>query len=236
MPKKRLSVCILAEGVGRALRLYSDTTEHDRRIYILVCNSQARGLFTLRQIKSLARAGPREWIMGARLLCQGKIRVSSDTPYAEKNIRWLRKVDADIGLHAMGVIYRKELIECFHLGILNSHIGILPEYRGRSVFEWTLLMSDMPGVTTFFVDEGIDTGEPIVWREVIKPKGGTLDEAKRFLFSLDGVMYSRALERIEKVGTKGCARNIITKGRRYYVMSRLLTGVVEKIFRYRYNA
>jgi methionyl-tRNA formyltransferase len=66
----------------------------------------------------------------------------------------------------MGVIYRECLIESFSRGILNtSHIGRLPDYRGRSVFEWTLPFGERPTITTFFIDIGIDTGSPILSRE-----------------------------------------------------------------------
>jgi hypothetical protein len=33
----------------------------------------------------------------------------------------------------MGVIYREALFAAFGRGVLNAHIGLLPEYRGRSV-------------------------------------------------------------------------------------------------------
>src|SRR5436305_11718144 len=97
----------------------------------------------------------------------------------------------------MSVIYRRPAIEAFRLGILNAHIGLLPRYRGRSVMEWSLLNGDPTGVTTFFVDEGIDTGARIVLRQHVDVYDcPEVDDAKRYLFSLDGAMYAEALRRL----------------------------------------
>src|ERR1043165_1319885 len=82
-----------------------------------------------------------------------------------ETITKLRALQLDVGLHKSGTIYRRETIESFRLGILNAHIGILPKYRGRSVMERSLLQGDPPGISVFFIDEGIDTGERLVFSE-----------------------------------------------------------------------
>ena len=61
----------------------------------------------------------------------------------------------DIGLHKANVIYRESSISCFRMGILNSHIGLLPKYRGRCVMEWSLLNDDPTGLSVYFIDSGI---------------------------------------------------------------------------------
>ncbi len=40
-------------------------------------------------------------------------------------------------------------------------MGILPDYRGRDVVEWSLLEGqfDRVGLTVHFMDEGVDTGD-----------------------------------------------------------------------------
>ncbi len=45
------------------------------------------------------------------------------------------------------------------IGVLNAHGGILPEYRGMNVMEWSLLQGDQIGVTVHFIDSKIDTGQ-----------------------------------------------------------------------------
>jgi methionyl-tRNA formyltransferase len=142
---------------------------------------------------------------------------------------YLRSLQCDIGLHAANVIYRQPVISAFRLGILNAHIGILPEYRGRSVAEWSILQGDGTGITVFFIDSGIDTGARIVLRELISPHGkNSVGELKRMLFGCDARLYRRALEALMSPGFQ-FENNETSQGRRYYVMSKMLTGVVEQI-------
>ncbi|HYD20745.1 MAG TPA: formyltransferase family protein, partial [Flavipsychrobacter sp.] len=58
-------------------------------------------------------------------------------------------------------------------GVLNCHMGILPRYKGMDVVEWPLLLNDKDnvGVTTHFMDKGVDTGR-IIAKEYIKPRAG----------------------------------------------------------------
>ncbi len=44
------------------------------------------------------------------------------------------------------------------LGILNVHLGLLPEVRGMSSPEWSLLQGVPLGITFHYMDAGIDTG------------------------------------------------------------------------------
>ena len=52
--------------------------------------------------------------------------------------------------------------QCFSPRHPEPAIGILPEYRGRNVMEWALVEGGPVGMTVFFIDSGIDTGERIV--------------------------------------------------------------------------
>jgi methionyl-tRNA formyltransferase len=127
------------------------------------------------------------------------------------------------------VIYREPVISAFRLGILNAHIGILPEYRGRSVAEWSILQGDRTGVTVFFIDSGIDTGARIVLREFVSPDGkNSVAELKKMLFGCGARLYRQATEALMSPDFR-CDRNDTPKGRRYYVMSKMLTGVVDQI-------
>ncbi|MGJ8684346.1 MAG: methionyl-tRNA formyltransferase [Nonlabens sp.] len=45
------------------------------------------------------------------------------------------------------------------LGTFNLHASLLPEYRGAAPINWAIINRDsITGVTTFFIDEKIDTG------------------------------------------------------------------------------
>src|SRR5580765_4279045 len=145
------------------------------------------------------------------------------------SIERVRSLQCDVGLHAANVIYREPVISAFRLGILNAHIGILPGYRGRCVAEWSILQGDPTGVTVFFIDPGIDTGDRIVLREFVPSRGWhSVQALKNMLFRCDARLYRKALEALMSAECS-FESNEISKGRRYYVMSRLLTRAVNQI-------
>jgi len=78
---------------------------------------------------------------------------------SEKVLSFLRKFDIDLIVYAGGGILRNGLIKTPKIGVLNAHGGILPEYRGMNVMEWSLLQGDQIGVTVHFIDSKIDTGQ-----------------------------------------------------------------------------
>lgn len=53
------------------------------------------------------------------------------------------------------------------LGTFNLHASLLPEYRGAAPINWAIINGETKtGVTTFFIDEKIDTGEIILQDEI----------------------------------------------------------------------
>jgi folate-dependent phosphoribosylglycinamide formyltransferase PurN len=79
------------------------------------------------------------------------------------SIARLREWSPDLIIFAGGNILRKQLLDVPRLGVLNVHLGLLPEVRGMNTPEWSLL-NDVPlGVTIHYVDAGIDTG-PVLQR------------------------------------------------------------------------
>jgi Formyl transferase len=75
----------------------------------------------------------------------------------------LKKWSPDVLIFTGGNILRKQVLNIPRLGVLNSHLGLLPEVRGMSSVEWSLLNGAPVGVTVHYMDAGIDTG-PILLR------------------------------------------------------------------------
>lgn len=145
-----------------------------------------------------------------------------------ESVARLRKLSLDVGLHKAGVIYRDVTIDAFRLGILNHHIGLLPAYRGRSVLEWSILQGDRVGITVFFIDTGIDTGARILVLEEVDISGcKSVAEAKEYLFNLDRVFFGKALALLGE--SKPSFQLNDGTGRRYFVMSKLFQGVVDRL-------
>jgi folate-dependent phosphoribosylglycinamide formyltransferase PurN len=90
------------------------------------------------------------------------IEVCSDQN-APDSIARLREWSPDLIIFTGGNILRKQLLDVPRLGVLNVHLGLLPEVRGMSSPEWSLLIHVPVGVTIHYIDAGIDTG-PILQR------------------------------------------------------------------------
>jgi methionyl-tRNA formyltransferase len=75
----------------------------------------------------------------------------------------LKKWSPDLAIFTGGNILRDEVLKIPRLGVLNSHLALLPEIRGVSSPEWSLLCGVPLGITIHFMDTGLDTG-PILLR------------------------------------------------------------------------
>lgn len=80
----------------------------------------------------------------------------------------LRGIKPDvICVVAYGKIIPKEILEIPALGCINVHGSLLPKYRGAAPIQWAVLNGDKEtGVTTMFMDEGMDTGDMILTEKI----------------------------------------------------------------------
>ena len=63
------------------------------------------------------------------------------------------------------------------LGSICYHPSLLPKYRGASAINWAIINGETKtGVTIFWVDAGIDTGDILLQKEVEIPAGETTGE------------------------------------------------------------
>jgi len=64
---------------------------------------------------------------------------------------------------SFGKIIPKNIIDLHKIGMLNVHFSLLPKYRGAAPIHYTLLNGEKEsGVTIFWIDEGMDTGDIFV--------------------------------------------------------------------------
>jgi hypothetical protein len=224
-----VKVLVLADNMIVALRVLDEVRKVPGvEAHALLCNNARlpRWKFFLQHWLVIARRFFRRAGEIAALRRAGRLHLVGAPLHDERVLEWIRRERFDVGLHDMGVIYRQPAISAFTRGILNAHIGILPEYRGRSVMEWSLLAGAPTGVTVFFIDTGIDTGREIVLQREVPVGGRDIQSAKDGLFARDGEMYRLALERLL---APGFVPGTNEGGRRYYVMSGLLRGVVAQL-------
>jgi methionyl-tRNA formyltransferase len=64
---------------------------------------------------------------------------------------------------AYGRIFRRRALDLPRLGCVNLHASLLPRYRGVAPVNWAIINGEAEsGVTAFFMDEGVDTGDVIL--------------------------------------------------------------------------
>ncbi|MGI5920292.1 MAG: methionyl-tRNA formyltransferase [Syntrophomonadaceae bacterium] len=75
---------------------------------------------------------------------------------------------------AYGQIIPGQLLELPRYGCINVHPSLLPRYRGPAPVQRAILAGDtITGITTMFMDEGLDTGDIIMQKQV--DIGDTMD-------------------------------------------------------------
>lgn len=80
--------------------------------------------------------------------------------HAPETVRYIRELDADLGLVYGSPILREEVFEAPRLGSLGIHHGKVPEYRGNKTTFWAMYNGeDVAGVTIQKINAGLDTGE-----------------------------------------------------------------------------
>lgn len=63
-------------------------------------------------------------------------------------------------------ILRKEILDLFPKRAINMHISYLPYNRGADPNFWSFIEGTPKGVSIHYLDEGVDTGDIIVQKEV----------------------------------------------------------------------
>lgn len=107
----------------------------------------------------------------------------------------LAQLGADLfAVVAFGAILSPKLLEAPRLGAINLHGSMLPEYRGASPVQRALWDGRIAtGVTTLWMDEGIDTGDMILQRwEPIRSDDDAATLASR-LAELGGPLLAESL-------------------------------------------
>ena len=115
-------------------------------------------------------------------------------------IEEIKQINPDvICVVAYGKILPKELLEIPKLGCINVHATLLPKYRGAAPIQWAVLNGDKTtGITTMYMDEGMDTGDMILKEEVEIGKDETTGELWDRLAVIGGNLLVKTLQLIEK--------------------------------------
>lgn len=140
-------------------------------------------------------------------------------------IEKIKEINPDvICVVAYGKILPKEILDIPKLGCINVHGSLLPEYRGAAPIQWAVINGDkITGVTTMYMDVGMDTGDIILKKEVEIGEDETTGELWERLAKEGGKLLVETLKKIEN--------NTVTRTKQSdnYTMAPMLEKEIAKI-------
>lgn len=142
-----------------------------------------------------------------------KVSMSAVKEYAlEKNLRLLqptnlkseeflaelKSLDANLQVVVAFRMLPEVVWKMPKLGTFNLHASLLPEYRGAAPINWAIINGETKtGVTTFFIDDKIDTGAMILSKETEIGDNETAGELHDRLMHLGSETVLETLQLIE---------------------------------------
>ncbi|MBQ6830892.1 MAG: methionyl-tRNA formyltransferase [Clostridia bacterium] len=121
---------------------------------------------------------------------------------------------------AYGKILPKAVLELPRFGCINVHASLLPRYRGAAPIQWAVLNGEaVSGVTTMFMNEGLDTGDMLLKAECPIDDDMTAGDLHDRLSELGAALLSQTLvkveegtlERIPQIDDDTCYAPMLTK-------------------------
>ena len=99
---------------------------------------------------------------------------------------------------AYGKILPQKLLELGRLGAINVHASLLPKYRGAAPIQWAVINGDKKtGITTMYMDKGMDTGDMILKEEIDINENETTGELWDKLSLIGGSLLVKTVRQIE---------------------------------------
>ena len=100
---------------------------------------------------------------------------------------------------AYGKILPRWLLDLPPYGAINVHPSLLPRYRGAAPIQWAILKGEREtGVTTFLMDEGLDSGPILLQRRVPIGEEETASELSRRLSELGSELTLETLRGLQQ--------------------------------------
>ena len=100
---------------------------------------------------------------------------------------------------AYGKILPKEILDIPKYGCINVHGSLLPKYRGAAPIQWAVLNGDKEtGITTMYMDEGMDTGDMILKEKIEIGEEETTGDIWNKLAKIGGNLLVQTLKLIEE--------------------------------------
>ena len=116
----------------------------------------------------------------------------------EEVINTLKELEPDvICVVAYGKILPKEVLDYPRFGCVNVHGSLLPKYRGAAPMQWAIINGEeKTGITTMYMDEGMDTGDMLLKEEIKIEEEDNLESIHDKLMNIGGNLLVKTLDKI----------------------------------------
>tara|TARA_B100000035_G_scaffold51094_1_gene39636 strand:- start:132 stop:878 length:747 start_codon:yes stop_codon:yes gene_type:complete len=112
---------------------------------------------------------------------------------SEQVMPYIKELELDLIVFGGTRIIRGEILDFPKDGVINSHPGLLPECRGSASPAWSVYHDIPIGSSTHFCDNGIDTGQLLLRREVPVKRGMKYEDLCYETLVLSGILMKEAL-------------------------------------------
>src|ERR1700760_1426486 len=178
-------IVVLASGNGSNLQAILDRLHGRDGIVVAGVGSDKR------EARALGRA--REAEVATAVFPRGEFadREARDTAMGD----WIEGLAPDLVVLAGYMqILSAAFVGRFRDRIVNVHPALLPQFPGLDAIGQALAAGvEVTGVTVHFVDEGVDTGPPILQREVPVPAARDREELENALHAVEHELYPEAI-------------------------------------------
>lgn len=100
---------------------------------------------------------------------------------------------------AFGQILSQAILDIPCYGCINVHGSLLPKYRGAGPIQWSIINGDKTtGVTTMYMEKGLDTGDMILKREFDILEKDTYESLHNRMSQIGAEVLLETLQLIEK--------------------------------------
>lgn len=146
---------------------------------------------------------------------KNNIRLFQPEKLKNKNfINDLKVLKADLFIVVAFRMLPKIIWEIPKKGTVNLHASILPNYRGAAPINWAIINGEKEsGVTTFFINEKIDTGDVLLIEKTKIKDGQTAGELHDNLMEIGSKLIIRTISEIES-GTLKSKKQIISESQK----------------------
>jgi len=192
----------------------STVRKHVRNPYLESALRHGDGVF--RSLREVARA------YGFPVVACG----DQNSPRA---VAQLKQWSPDLAIFTGGNILRDEVLKVPRLGIVNAHLALLPEIRGMSSPEWSLLCGVPLGITIHFMGSGVDTGPILLRREFAGADGCDLLADLRNKMIAEGIeLIAEAVAGLDRGTISAVPQTYREKDCQFFVMHEQLKAMATR--------